>query len=116
MTGVQTCALPICFPVTIQQTSFTKTESFYPIRVTAHTNTTTAGANLFGNIYWDNDEWSVASKNVYHETTLKVSATNKTANVDLNDGSTDLDTRSTSSTSKVLLTSANLSIVDNTCI
>lgn len=96
----------------VQSGSLTKLELHLPIRNSLHTITTTAGANEFGNILWNNSDISVSSFLAYHDVTFKVSSALKEADVDLNDGTTDLDTRSTSSTSKVQSRSGSITLSD----
>lgn len=101
----------------IQQTGFTKTETHYPVRVTQLTDNTTGGIDINGKLYWDKDEWSVASNAVYHEATMLISTGTKTALLDLNDGSGDVTnaTLSTSSTSKTRVRSSSaIYLADNT--
>lgn len=103
--------------IILQQSGFTKTETHYPIRTTQLTDTTVAGSNSNGYFYWDNDEWSVAYRAVYHEATMLINTAGKTAFLDLNDGSSDLSnaTISTGSTSKVRVrSSAAIILSDNT--
>lgn len=92
----------------------TKTETHYPIVSAMHWDNTVAGVNLYGDIYWDNEEWDIPSKNVYHQVTLRVSYDYREANADLNDGTEDDDTRSTSSITKVRLRSGAITPDDNT--
>lgn len=98
----------------VQQSNFTKTETHYTIRTSEQTDTTTAGSNLNGYIYWDNDEWSVVKNTIYYESTLSISDGTKTAYLDLNDGTSDLVTNSTSSTSKTRVRSSAITPSDNT--
>jgi hypothetical protein len=100
----------------IQQTATpTKTETYLPIRTTEHTATATTHTDLFGYFYWDVSEIDVTSYSVLHEATIKCSDATKTTNVDVNNATDgDLDTRSTSSLTKVLSTSGGLTFTDHT--
>jgi hypothetical protein len=99
-----------------QQTATpTLTETYLPIRTTEHTTTATTHTDLFGYFYWDVSEIDVSSYVVLHEATIKNSDATKTTNVDVNNATDgDLDTRSTSSLTKVLSTSGSLTFTDHT--
>jgi hypothetical protein len=99
-----------------QQTATpTLTETYLPIRTTEHTTTATTHTDLFGYFYWDVSEIDVSSYVVLHEATIKNSDATKTTNVDVNNATNgDLDTRSTSSLTKVLSTSGSLTFTDHT--
>lgn len=89
----------------IQQTGFTKTETHYPLRTTQLTANSTSDTSLDGLITWDNSEWFTAVNTIYYETTLMISGAN-TAYLDLNDGSSDVVTLSTTSTTKTRVRSS----------
>lgn len=85
--------------IIIQQTGFTKTETHYPLRTAQLTASATSDTSLDGLITWTASEWFVATNTIYYEATLLISGAN-TAYLDLNDGSSDIITLSTTSTTK----------------
>lgn len=96
----------------IQQTGFTKTETHYPLRTTQLTANSTSDTSLDGLITWDNSEWFTAVNTIYYETTLMITGAN-TAYLDLNDGSSDVVTLSTTSTTKTRVRSSAPVIMSN---
>lgn len=98
--------------IIVQSGGFTKTESYYPIKMTLNTATSTQ-ENSNGWIYWDDDEWDVSSKSVLHEAWLRPVG-GDTAYTDLNDGTNDDDTRSTTTTAITRDISGALTLDDNT--
>lgn len=76
----------------IQQSSFNTTESHYPIVTDMVATTATFNPNnSYMAVYWDDSEWDVYHKHVYHEATLQISYNNgtNTAYAELYNGSTD---------------------------
>ncbi len=96
----------------IQQTNFTKTESHYPFVASQQTDTTTAGANLYGDIWWNNDFISAPYNSIYFESTLMIDNGAKTAYVDINDGNNDIASVSTSATSKTRVRSSTITLTN----
>lgn len=101
----------------IQQANFNTTESHYPIvqdmKYTDASNTT---LNTLMAVYWDNDEWDVYSKLVYHEAVLQIlgGGGTITATAELYDGAAVDDSLATTSGNKDRVRSAALTLDDNT--
>ncbi len=100
----------------VQQTGFTKTETHFVLSPRQFTDTSTGsgGTNMGNNIVWNynSNEWIVAVNNVYFEATIATSAS--TGYLDLNDGSTDLVTISTTSSTKARVRSSAIIPANNT--
>lgn len=90
----------------VQQTGFTKTETHYPLRLTQLTANSTSDTSLDGLISWETSEWFVAVNTIYYEAVMMITGSN-TAYLDLNDGSSDVVTLSTTSTSKTRVRSSS---------
>lgn len=98
--------------IIVQTATPTKTESYYPTNSAVTIASGTTEVSDFSKAYYDADEWSVSSLSAYFGGTLLRSGGTEGYN-DLNDGSTDIVTLSTTNTSKTRLrSSATLS--DNT--
>lgn len=100
--------------IIVQTATPTKTEKYFIFKnsLSLATNTQVV-QNSF--LYWDDQEWNVASKVTLHEAWAVASA-GDTASIDVNDGTTDLDTRTVTSTSLTRDTSGDLeaTLADNT--
>lgn len=113
--GIGTCQVSDVRLI-VQQAGFTKTETHYVLSPRQFTDTSTGsgGTNMGDNIVWNynSNEWIVAVNNVYFEATIATSAS--TGYLDLNDGSTDLVTITTTSSTKARVRSSAIIPANNT--
>jgi len=108
-TDTNTCRLRAGRIIILQTNTPTKTRSFYQFSV-ANEGTTSLDTNKI--LLWDDDEWSVNSLSVYHETVLANGGAG-TATTDLNDGSSDIDSLSNATNTKTRVRSSALSLTDD---
>jgi len=101
--------------IIIQQTNTpTKTQTVIPMAMHQGSSAATSYTAVKGRFYWDDDEWSVVSKDIYYEVGLKISNAAYTAYMELWNGASQVDERTTQETARTRLRSAALSLVDNT--